>query len=92
MEVVSDPKTLKEKESVKIRRKYLTKLLPQVFLTEGDVAAFDPVKIEQSLIRETNLDQESADRITELVIRRIISSGIKFLININNKGFRSMRF
>jgi len=77
--MVLDPKTGKEKESKKLRRKFLTNLLPQVFLTEGDVAVFDPVKIEQSLIRETNLDQKSADRITELVIRRIISSGIKFL-------------
>ncbi|MHA2120023.1 MAG: anaerobic ribonucleoside-triphosphate reductase, partial [Promethearchaeota archaeon] len=36
-------------------------------------------KIEQSLIRETGLDKKSADIITELVVRRIISSGIKFL-------------
>jgi ribonucleoside-triphosphate reductase len=70
---------LKEKEGEHIRRKYLTKLLPQVFRTEGDVVAFDPFKIEQSLIKETNLDQKSADGITELVVRRIISSGIKFL-------------
>ncbi|MFW9894434.1 MAG: anaerobic ribonucleoside-triphosphate reductase [Candidatus Thorarchaeota archaeon] len=70
---------LKEKNTKQIRRKYLNKLLPQVFRSEGDVVAFDPVKIEQSLIRETNLDQNSADRITELVVRRIISSGIKFL-------------
>jgi ribonucleoside-triphosphate reductase len=77
--VVSDSKTLEDKKNEHIRRKYLTKLLPQVFRTEGDVVAFDPVKIELSLIRETNLDQKSADRITELVVRRIISSGIKFL-------------
>ncbi|MHA2035627.1 MAG: anaerobic ribonucleoside-triphosphate reductase [Promethearchaeota archaeon] len=79
MVVVSDSKTLEDKKNEHIRRKYLTKLLPQVFRTEGDVVAFDPVKIELSLIRETNLDQKSADRITELVVRRIISSGIKFL-------------
>jgi len=75
----TDTKSINEKESIKIRRKYLTKLLPQVFRTEGDVVAFDAVKIEQSLMRETNLDQKTADRITELVARRIISSGIKFL-------------
>jgi ribonucleoside-triphosphate reductase len=75
----TDIKSLNEKKSEKIRRKYLTKLLPQVFRTEGDVVAFDAAKIEQSLMRETNLDQKTADRITELVIRRIISSGIKFL-------------
>ncbi len=75
----TDPKMLNEKENKKIRRKYLTKLLPQVFRTEGDVVAFDTAKIEQSLMRETDLDQRTADRITELVVRRIISSGIKFL-------------
>ena len=47
MVVVSDPKTIKEKKNVKINRKYLTKLLPQVFRTEGDVVVFDPVKIEK---------------------------------------------
>ena len=77
--MLSDPKTIKEKDGEKIKRNYLTKLIPQVFRTEGDVVPFDPVKIEHSLIRETGLDQRSADRITELVVRRIISSGIKFL-------------
>jgi ribonucleoside-triphosphate reductase len=77
--IVSDPNIIDDEEAEKIRRKYLTKLLPQVFRTEGDVVSFDPVKIEQSLIRETGLDKKSADLITELVVRRIISSGIKFL-------------
>jgi len=75
----TNTKSLNEKESIKIRRKYLSKLLPQVFRTEGDVVAFDTAKIEQSLMRETSLDQKTADRITELVVRRIISSGIRFL-------------
>ncbi len=79
MVLLSDPKTIKEKDGEKIKWNYLTKLIPQVFRTEGDVVPFDPVKIEHSLIRETGLDQRSADRITELVVRRIISSGIKFL-------------
>jgi ribonucleoside-triphosphate reductase len=75
----TDIKSLNDKKSETVRRKYLTKLLPQVFRTEGDVVAFDTAKIEQSLMKETNLDQKTADRITELVVRRIISSGIKFL-------------
>ncbi|MFW9877606.1 MAG: anaerobic ribonucleoside-triphosphate reductase [Candidatus Thorarchaeota archaeon] len=79
MVLVSDSKPSKEKDVEKIRRKYLTKLLPRVFRTEGDVVPFDPVKIEQSIINETGLDQKSADKITELVVRRIISSGIRFL-------------
>ena len=77
--MVSDSEPLKEKETEKVRRKYLKKLLPRVFRTEGDVVPFDPVKIELSLINETGLDQNSADKITELVVRRIISSGIRFL-------------
>ena len=79
MFLVSDSEPLKEGKNKKIRRKYLTKLLPQVFRTEGDVVPFDPIKIEQSLINETGLAQTSADKITELVVRRIISSGIRFL-------------
>ncbi|MFX0032920.1 MAG: anaerobic ribonucleoside-triphosphate reductase [Promethearchaeota archaeon] len=60
-------------------RSYLKKLMPKVFRTEGDVVSFDPNIIEQSLIKETGLDKHIAGKITELVVRRIISSGIKFL-------------
>ena len=77
--LVSESKTLKDEEVEKIKRNYLTKLLPQVFRTEGDVVHFEPSKIEQSLIRETGIDNEHADTITALTVRRIISSGIKFL-------------
>ena len=79
MVLVANSEPTKEKEVENINRKYLTKLLPKVFRTEGDVVPFDLVKIEQSLINETGLDQDSADKITELVVRRIISSGIRFL-------------
>ena len=79
MVLVSNSEPTKEKEVKNINRKYLTKLLPKVFRTEGDVVPFDLVKIEQSLINETGLDQDLADKITELVVRRIISSGIRFL-------------
>ena len=77
--MVSDSKALKDKEVEKIKRNYLAKLLPQVFRTEGDIVHFEPSKIEQSLIRETGIDHEHADKITALTVRRIISSGIKFL-------------
>lgn len=77
--MVSNSETLKEKEEKKLKSDLLKNLLPRVFRTEGDVIAFDPLKIEQSIIRETGLDKESADKITELVVRRIISSGIRFL-------------
>ena len=79
MVLASDSKPKKEKEVENINRKYLTKLLPQVFRTEGDVVPFDLAKIEQSLVNETGLDQILAYKITELVVRRIISSGIRFL-------------
>ena len=54
-------------------------LLPKVFRTEGDVVSFEPIKIEESIIKETSMNEIDARRITELVVRRIISSGIKFL-------------
>ncbi len=79
MVLVPELETLKKKDSENLKRGYVTKLLPRVFRTEGDVVSFDPKKIEQSIIIETGLNQNSADRITELVVRRIISSGIKFL-------------
>ncbi len=60
-------------------RSYLKQLMPKVLRTEGDVVDFEPVKIEQSLIKETGLDRETAGKITESVVRRIISSRIKFL-------------
>jgi len=54
-------------------------LLPRVFRTEGDMVEFDPSKIYESLIKETFMNEDDAKKITELTVRRIISSGIKFL-------------
>ena len=54
-------------------------LLPKVFRTEGDMVDFDPSKIFNSIISETHMKEDDAKHITELVVRRIISSGIKFL-------------
>jgi len=53
-------------------------LLPRVF-KKGDVEEFEPSKIMDSIIQETGVDEENARKITELVVRRIISSNIKFL-------------
>jgi len=58
---------------------FLNNLLPRVFRTEGDVVIFEPSKIEDSIIKETGINPDSANKITQLVVRRIISSGIKFL-------------
>lgn len=54
-------------------------LLPKVFRTEGDVVDFEPTKIFTSIVTETNMNEEDARKVTELVVRRIISSGMKFL-------------
>ncbi len=54
-------------------------LLPKVFRTEGDMVDFDPSKIYNSILKETGIRETDANHITELVVRRIISSGIKFL-------------
>ncbi|MBD3193999.1 MAG: anaerobic ribonucleoside-triphosphate reductase [Candidatus Lokiarchaeota archaeon] len=66
-----------QKEEAK--KDFLNNLLPRVFRTEGDWVQFDPSKIRDSIIHETSLDSHSAEKITELTVRRIISSGIKFL-------------
>jgi len=54
-------------------------LLPKVFRTEGDWVEFDPSKIYESILKETGMTEKDTKKITELVVRRIISSGIKFL-------------
>jgi anaerobic ribonucleoside-triphosphate reductase len=77
MVLIPEHKLSKNKNE--LRSYYLKTLLPRVFRTEGDVVPFDPLKIEESLTKETGLDQVEAHQITELTVRRIISSGIKFL-------------
>lgn len=54
-------------------------LFPKVFRTEGDFAEFDSSRIIESIIKETGMSEANANKITELVARRIISSGIQFL-------------
>jgi ribonucleoside-triphosphate reductase len=54
-------------------------LLPKVFRTEGDLTEFNPSRIYDSILMETKLSEDNAKKITELVVRRIVSSGIKFL-------------
>ncbi len=54
-------------------------LLPKVFRTEGNIAEFDSDKIFESILKETGMSETDAKHITELGVRRIISSGIKFL-------------
>ena len=77
--MILTPKSDSRKEEKCLESGFLKNLLPNVSRTEGDVVPFDPIKIKQSIMRETGLDQKSADQITELVVRRIISSSISFL-------------
>ena len=77
--MVLTPESEITKEKKLLERGFLKNLLPRVSRTEGDVVPFNPFKIKQSIVNETGLDLESADRITELVVRRIISSNIGFL-------------
>ena len=76
-----DLKDSKEKNAKQNQHRmwYIKNLLPKVFQSKGDVVNFDPIKIEESIIKETNMDIEEAKIITEKVVRRIISSNIKFL-------------
>ncbi len=77
MVLTPESETIKEKKM--LESGFLKSLLPRVSRTEGDVIPFDPKKIKESIISETGLDLESAGRITQLVVRRIISSNITFL-------------
>ncbi len=77
--MVLTPESEAIKEKKMLESGFLKNLLPRVSRTEGDVVPFNPFKIKQSIVNETGLDLESADRITELVVRRIISSNISFL-------------
>jgi ribonucleoside-triphosphate reductase len=79
MVLVSESEISKKKGTKKLQSRYLRNLLPRVFLTEGDMVVFDPSKIFNSLMKETAMNEKDANHITELVVRRIISSGIKFL-------------
>lgn len=79
MVITSEADTVKEEKGKYLRNSYLKNLLPRVFRTEGDVVEFDPGKIEQSIMKETGMCEKDAKLVTELVVRRIISSGIKFL-------------
>ncbi|MEJ2295325.1 MAG: anaerobic ribonucleoside-triphosphate reductase, partial [Candidatus Lokiarchaeota archaeon] len=77
MVLLTDQNKVKNKKD--LRHNFLKTLLPKVFRTEGDIVPFDPLKIEESIVKETGLDKFAAHQITELTVRRIISSGIRFL-------------
>ncbi len=77
--MILTPESDTRKDGKGLERGFLKNLLPSVSRTEGDVVPFEPLKIKQSIIKETGLDEKSAAQITELVVRRIISSSISFL-------------
>ena len=55
------------------------KYLPKVVQTKSKPVKFEESKIYCSLLRETPLSKDVVSRITELTVRRIASSGIKFV-------------
>ncbi len=79
MVLVSKNVPIKAEKIEVITDNFLKTLLPNVFRTEGDVVKFDPVKILESLIKETGMNFDNALLVTKFTVRRIISSGIKFL-------------
>jgi anaerobic ribonucleoside-triphosphate reductase len=58
---------------------FVHKLLPEVFMSTGDVQKFNPKSILESIVKEAELPPVDAKKVTELVVRRIIASGIRFL-------------
>jgi anaerobic ribonucleoside-triphosphate reductase len=61
------------------KMEFINKLLPEVFMSTGDVQKFNPKNIVESVVKEAGLSYKDAKTVTELVVRRIIASGIKFL-------------
>ncbi|MCP4762998.1 MAG: anaerobic ribonucleoside-triphosphate reductase [archaeon] len=61
------------------KMEFINKLLPEVFMSTGDVQKFNPKNIIESVVKEAGLTYKDAKTVTELVVRRIIASGIKFL-------------
>jgi anaerobic ribonucleoside-triphosphate reductase len=60
-------------------KEFINKILPSVFMSTGDVQKFNPKNILDSVMKEGGLNAKNAKAVTELVVRRIIASGIKFL-------------
>ena len=54
----------------------LERLMPRVVRSEG-VEEFNPERIVQSIKEETGLPNETCVRIVQIVVRRLISSGIR---------------
>ncbi|MHA1105749.1 MAG: anaerobic ribonucleoside-triphosphate reductase [Promethearchaeota archaeon] len=79
MVLIRESEAINENRNKLGKKGFLNNLLPRVFRTEGDVVTFEPKKIEESIINETGINPHSASEITQLVVRRIISSGMKFL-------------
>ena len=57
----------------------IRKYLPSDVATKRGLTPFDETKIYRSLLKETTLNNEAAEQITKMVLRRIITSEIGFL-------------
>ncbi|MHA1145939.1 MAG: anaerobic ribonucleoside-triphosphate reductase [Candidatus Helarchaeota archaeon] len=54
-------------------------ILPEVRTTKGDVEEFDANKIIDSLILETGIPVHVAEQVTQMVLKRILTSNIRWL-------------
>ena len=65
---------------------FIRKYLPSDVATKRGINAFDENKIYRSLLKETTLNKETAEQITKIVLRRIITSEIGFLSGPQSHG------
>jgi anaerobic ribonucleoside-triphosphate reductase len=57
----------------------MNEMLPEVRTSRMDVEAFDSGKIIDSLMRETGINRDAAEKVTTTVLKRIIQSNVQWL-------------
>ncbi|HUX99927.1 MAG TPA: anaerobic ribonucleoside-triphosphate reductase [Candidatus Deferrimicrobium sp.] len=57
----------------------MNQMLPEVRTSRMDVEAFDSAKIIESLMRETGINRDAAEKVTTTVLKRIIQSNVQWL-------------
>ncbi|MFX1295060.1 MAG: anaerobic ribonucleoside-triphosphate reductase [Promethearchaeota archaeon] len=57
----------------------MEEILPEVRTSRMDVESFDSGKIINSLIRETGINRDAAEKVTKTVLKRIIQSNVQWL-------------
>ncbi|MDD1777958.1 MAG: anaerobic ribonucleoside-triphosphate reductase [Candidatus Helarchaeota archaeon] len=57
----------------------INEMLPEVRTTRMDVEKFDSGKIIDSMVRETGINRDTAEKVTTTVLKRIIQSNVQWL-------------